>query len=158
MDALLPFNSIKFTRVKIFIFCCLMATAMTAEANGDLTVSGVILGDDLAIANLDFTAFANGGKLTTNLDGLVVCADDDNSSGALSALVARVEALEADNIALKADNVTLKAQVASLQAALDANTDADDLAHHGKYTDAEAVAAVGERSITALISPHYSPM
>ena len=77
----LPIDFTKLAKAAIVIVCCFMTTLTTAEANGDLTVSGVILGDDLAIANLDCTALANGGKLTTNIDGLVVCADDDGTTG-----------------------------------------------------------------------------
>ena len=138
-NVLLPIYAIKLTQAMIFAVCCLIATVTTAEANGDLIVSGVILGDDLAIANLDCTALANGGKLTTDDVGMVVCSGDDNSGSALSALVARIDALEADN-------VTLKSQVVALQSVLTANTDADALAHHDKYTNAEAIAAVGSHS------------
>lgn len=52
-----------------------------AESNGDLSVSGATITNDLAIASLDCTANTNGGALTTDSIGIVVCSDDDGATG-----------------------------------------------------------------------------
>ncbi len=52
-----------------------------AQSNGDLNVSGATITNDLAIMGLDCTANANGGALTADVDGIVVCSDDDGNTG-----------------------------------------------------------------------------
>ena len=48
-----------------------------AQSGGDLSVAGATITNDLAIMALDCTANTNGGALTTDADGIVVCSDDD---------------------------------------------------------------------------------
>lgn len=63
-----------------------------------------------------------------------VCAADNDTD--LSAQVTELQALVA----------TLQSELSATQAALTANSVADASAHHDKYTDAEAIAAVGPHS------------
>jgi hypothetical protein len=71
----------KFRKINILIFIFACMSLRVAESNGDLTVSGATLTNDLAIMALDCTANTNGGALTTDADGIVVCSDDDGATG-----------------------------------------------------------------------------
>ena len=63
----------------VVVFSCMSLGEV--EGNGDLTVSGATLTNDLAILALDCTANTNGGTLTTDENGIVICADDDGTTG-----------------------------------------------------------------------------
>ena len=69
------------TKVLFLIIVCLSLSV--AEGQGDLTVSGATLTNDLAIMALDCTANTNGGTLTTDDVGMVVCSDDDGTTAPL---------------------------------------------------------------------------
>ncbi len=70
-------------RVLVIISVCLSTcfSLGKAESNGDLSVSGAIIANDLAIIALDCTANTNGGALTTDENGIVVCSNDDGTTG-----------------------------------------------------------------------------
>ena len=61
----------KFRKINImtFVFTCMSLSV--AEGNGDLTVDGTTITNDLAISDLDCT----GGALTTDSMGIVSCSD-----------------------------------------------------------------------------------
>lgn len=61
----------------IFIVFTVLISMSIVEANGDLTVSGTTITKDLAL-DLDCTANANGGALTTDALGVVGCSDDES--------------------------------------------------------------------------------
>jgi hypothetical protein len=134
----------------MFVLAVFIGLTISPSYGGDLVVSGTIIGDELAIVSQDCTTFANGGKLTADIDGFVVCSDDDNYGSSISALAARMDAVEAKNTVLENKNTALEGLVSTLQSELAANTAAVTSAHHTKYTDAESIAAVGPHS------PDYS--
>lgn len=74
-NTLLPCDAIKLIQAMLLIACCFLGRVTIAVANGDLTVNGVVMTDDLAIANLDCAVnFPNGHKLTIGDNGMVVCS------------------------------------------------------------------------------------
>ena len=70
-------------RISVIISVCLYTcfSLGEVEGNGDLVVSGATITNDLAITTLNCTANTNGGVLTTDADGIVVCSDDDGTTG-----------------------------------------------------------------------------
>jgi len=66
-------------RILVIISVCLSScfSLALAQSGGDLSVSGATITNDLAIMALDCTANTNGGALTTDADGIVVCSDDN---------------------------------------------------------------------------------
>ena len=70
-------------RISVIISVCLSTCFSMAEVegNGDLSVSGATITNDLAIIALDCTANTNGGTLTTDENGIVVCSDDNGTTG-----------------------------------------------------------------------------
>jgi len=66
------------TKVLLLIIVCLSMSV--AEGSGDVSVSGITITNDLAIMALDCTANTNGGALTTDEFGVVVCSDDDSAT------------------------------------------------------------------------------
>ena len=69
-------------RILVIISVCLTTcfSLALAQSGGDLSVSGATITNDLAIMALDCTANTNGGALTTDADGIVVCSDDDGDT------------------------------------------------------------------------------
>ena len=71
----------KLYQVIILAIFSICASSGMAQNNGDLSVSGATITNDLAIMALDCTANINGGALTTDADGIVVCSDDNGTTG-----------------------------------------------------------------------------
>ena len=70
-------------RILVIISVCLSScfSLALAQSGGDLSVSGATITNELAIKALDCTANINGGALTTDADGIVVCSDDNGTTG-----------------------------------------------------------------------------
>jgi len=64
-------------QISILITFSIFTSLSMAQSGGDLVVSGATTTNDLAIMALDCTANSNGGALTTDANGNVVCSDDD---------------------------------------------------------------------------------
>ena len=72
---------------KLVIFFVCMSLSV-AEGSNLLDVSGTTITDALTVLGLDCTVNANGGRLTTNASGEVICSDNGNGPVDGSACVA----------------------------------------------------------------------